>query len=74
MSAPKYVFRGGKIVSSAKLAPVPVDNHQLLVSAIHNLAARITSCETQIASMTNPAPAAKPTRSCKTKSVAQQSD
>jgi hypothetical protein len=68
MTEPKFVFRNGKVVSRAKLAPKPqpVDNHKLIIAAIHNLAARVSSCETQIALLTNPAPAAKSTRSRKT--------
>jgi hypothetical protein len=73
MTEPKFVFRNGKVVSRAKLTPKPepVDNHALIISAVHNLAARLTSVEQTIASLT--APAVK-SLSRKPKSVAQQSN
>ncbi len=56
MTAPKFVFRNGKVVSRAKLAPKPepVDNH--LAAAIHHLNERLIRVEQALAALAAPAP------------------
>jgi hypothetical protein len=67
MSAPKAKLKWGRRGWERIEQPAPADHH-LLVSALHSLAARVTSIEQQFAKLT--APAVKPTRSRAKKSVA----
>jgi hypothetical protein len=63
MSAPKYVFRNGEIISRAKLAPAPVDEDRVWMT-LHHFNSRLVSLEQTLAKLA--APAVKPPRSRKT--------
>jgi hypothetical protein len=64
MTAPRAKLKWGRRGWERIEQPAPADHHHhLLVSAIHTLAARVTSLEQQFAKLN--APAVKPTRSRK---------
>jgi hypothetical protein len=64
MTAPRAKLKWGRRGWERIEQQAPADHHHLLlVSAIHTLAARVTSIETQLAKLT--APVVKPTRSRK---------
>jgi hypothetical protein len=55
MSAPRARLKWGRNGWEKIDQPAPVDNTHHLGAAIHHLAARVTSIEQQLASLTNPA-------------------
>ena len=63
MSAPKAKLKWGRRGRERIEQPAPADHHHLLVSALHSLAARVTSIEQQFAKLN--APAVKPPRARK---------